>query len=67
MKKNEKINKKLNKIIEEMSVKAENNSRLLYELRKKCQIDIDYLFGKAVLGTEKCGGLGYSKNTNHND
>lgn len=50
-----------------MSVKAENNSRLLYELRKKCQIDIDYLFGKAVLGTEKCGGVGYSKNTNHND
>lgn len=50
-----------------MSVKAENNSRLLYELRKKCQIDIDYIFGKTVLETEKCGGLGYSKNTNHND
>lgn len=44
-----------------MNVKAENNSRLLYELRKISEVDIDYLFGKAILGTDKCGGIGYSK------
>ena len=24
-------------------------------------IDIDYLFGVTILGTDKCGGLGYGK------
>lgn len=25
------------------------------------QIDIDYIFGKKILGSEKCGGRGYPK------
>jgi len=42
-----------------MNYKAENNNKLLYEIRKFSQIDVDYVFGKTVLGTELCGGFGY--------
>jgi hypothetical protein len=27
-----------------------------------CEIDVDYIFGKTLLGTDKCGGIGYSYN-----
>ena len=52
---------KMDAIINELNYKAQNNSRLIYELRLASQLDIDYIFGKAVLGTDKCGGVGYSK------
>jgi hypothetical protein len=28
-----------------------------------CKVDVDYIFGKALLGTDKCGGIGYSINS----
>lgn len=42
-----------------MTQKADNNSKLMYELRMVTNMDVDYLFGRAVLGTELCGGQGY--------
>ena len=41
--------------------RLENNSSLLYNIRMHSDIDVDYLFGVTVLGTDKCGGLGYGK------
>lgn len=52
---------KMNTLFMNLKEKADNNSRLLYELRLTNQIDLDYIFGKVVLGTDKCGGYGYSK------
>ena len=51
----------MDKIIIESAVKADNNSKLLYALRMATNLDIDHIFGRVVLGTDKCGGQGYSK------
>lgn len=66
----EKLQKKVRKMDEliiESAQKADNNSKLLYALRMCTNLDIDNIFGRVVLGTDRCGGQGYSKDITHSN
>ena len=55
----EKQNEKLFVNLKSAYQKLEANSKIMYEIRKKNVTDIEYLFGKQILGVEECGGFGY--------
>jgi hypothetical protein len=42
----------MNDFIQQMTERAENNTKLIYEIRKLYAIDVDYIFGATILGTQ---------------
>lgn len=62
LEKMQRVQDRMGSKIRELTSRLDNNTQLIYWLRKESQMDIDYIFGQVVLGTDRCGGHGYSKN-----